>query len=229
MDQILSAQDFAKVTGVSRETLQMYAEWENLLTHWNKSINLVQKGTLEQFWGRHAYDSAQICAHIPDQAKSCLDLGSGAGFPGLAVAIGLKQSGEARGAHVDLVESNGKKCSFLRAVIRQLGLPAKVLQRRAENLPQTPYDVISARAFAPLPRLLDYAAPFWGTHTTGVFLKGRQYEGEIKQALYNYEFDTQVFDSLSSEDGKILVITGLKRRDGEAHNNAPQTVLADKG
>lgn len=202
-----TAQNFMTATDVSRETLALFEKWENLLTHWNKSINLVQKATVSEFWSRHALDSAQLFASLPDRARECLDLGSGAGFPGLALAI----MGRGRvGFHVDLIEANGKKSSFLRTVIRELGLPARAISERAESLPAKPYDVISARAFAPLPKLLDYAAPFWAEHTVGIFPKGRAYQDELVAARESYDYDVQIKASESDEAGKVLIISNLR-------------------
>ena len=150
-----SIDDFARESNVSRETLEDYQLWHTLLLKWNRKINLVSPVALEEFWRRHALDSWQITPHIPSKAQNSLDLGSGAGFPAIAMAIDAKYRNT---DHQNLmVESAGKKASFLRAVIRELNLPAKVTSERAENLSAQPYDVISARAFAPLDRLFNYA------------------------------------------------------------------------
>ena len=203
----VDAQEFQRITNVSRETFHLYMAWYNLLTHWNKRINLVSSSTLHNYWLRHALDSWQVFADdlpviyppscvIPEeggiqsnnpipnnqiggrpQTKSgvtdkvsggfnVLDLGAGAGFPGLAAAIHFRDVPE---AHVYLVEANGKKCNFLRAVIRELGLPATVIAARAENVPDKlkhkHFNIITARAFAPLPKLLGYCAPYWSVDT----------------------------------------------------------------
>lgn len=203
---INSKDDFQAVTGLSAEVAEQFEKWQNLLSHWNVSINLVQKDTIAQFWARHALDSAQLFEHIPKDARRCLDLGAGAGFPGLALAI----MGAGRdGFHVDLVESNGKKISFLRTVIRELSLPASALKVRAEEMDSKPYDVISARAFAPLPNLLDYAAPFWAEHTVGVFPKGRNYQSELDAARESYNYDVTLQNSRSDDEAKILIVKSL--------------------
>ena len=186
---VYAIDDFARESNVSRETLQDYERWHSLLLKWNKKINLVSPFALEEFWRRHALDSWQITPHIPDNSDHCIDLGSGAGFPGIAVAIAAKHKNSNR--DILMVESAGKKASFLRTVIRELGLPALVSSQRAEELPAKSYDVISARAFAPLDRLFNYAQPFWGNETIGLFLKGENVDAEITDAhkswIYNVE------------------------------------------
>ena len=148
---------FLSQTQVSRETLDKYEAWHSLLVKWNNRINLVAKSTLPEFWVRHALDSWQITPHFRDSDKVLLDFGSGAGFPGIAAAIALLGKD---GSFVTLTESAGKKASFLRTTIRELSLPAQVHGGRIEDLKPFAADMITARAFAPLDRLLSYAEPF---------------------------------------------------------------------
>lgn len=206
------SEDFLRDMQVSRETLAGFEKWFQLLRGWNNSINLVQKSTVDQFWQRHALDSYQLCRLVPEGATKLLDMGAGAGFPGLALAIYLKSDSKWAGAQIDLVESNGKKCSFLRAVIRDLSLPARVLQERAEQIAPCEYDVISARAFAPLLRLCDYASPFWGPDTIGLFPKGRNYSQEDQLARKSFDYDLEILPSRSDDEAQILILRGLKVR-----------------
>ena len=111
-----------------------------------------------------------------------------------------------------MVESAGKKASFLRAVIRELNLPAKVTSERAENLSAQPYDIISARAFAPLDRLFNYAQPFWSNETIGLFLKGENVDAEIAEAHKSWKYDVESVPSLSNATGCILKVTGLRQK-----------------
>lgn len=201
-------QNFAKEADVDPTVMAGFEAWQALLVRWNARINLVARGGLSDFWQRHALDSWQLWAHIPKTTTQILDLGSGAGFPGLAMAIGCKAHGRGR---VTLVESTGKKASFLRTVIRELDLPATVMSERVENLSPTAYDVITARAFAPLPRLLTYAAPFWGEDTVGLFLKGQGVEAEIDKARLDWVFKADVTESLSDPDGSVLQLSQLKQ------------------
>ncbi len=206
---MMDATEFKKLTNATDATVSMYNTWRDLLTHWNKKINLVASPTISNFWLRHALDSYQLTSFVPKQAQTILDMGSGAGFPGLAFAICAKQ--EQSGQHVTLVESNGKKCNFLRAVIRELGLQATVMQERAENIPPKPYDVISARAFAPLGELLAYSAPFWAKDTLAIFPKGARYEEEVAQAKKSYNFEVTAKPSQTSDEAQILLIADLAK------------------
>ncbi|MDB2439294.1 16S rRNA (guanine(527)-N(7))-methyltransferase RsmG [Hellea sp.] len=204
-----SFEDFARDSNVSRETLADYQAWSALLLKWNRKINLVSPTALGDFWRRHALDSWQIWPHIPSKAENFIDLGSGAGFPGLAMAIGCKARGS---GHVTLVESAGKKTSFLRTVIRDLALPVTATTERAENIESKPYDVITARAFAPLPRLFSYAQPFWGEGTIGLFLKGEAVEEELTEASKTWTYDVEKVPSVSDGAGYLLKVTKLQPR-----------------
>ena len=152
----MDPETFAAQFDVSRETLTRLLAYQALLGRWQQRINLVGPATLDDFWARHAADSAQLLALAGDR-RIWLDLGSGGGFPGLVVAIMLAESG----GHVHLVESDGRKAAFLRTVIREVGVPASVHNRRAEELAMAgeaslaDVQVISARALAPLPDLLE--------------------------------------------------------------------------
>lgn len=228
----MNAEQFQHQTNVSRETLRHFEAWYNLLSIWNKKINLVSSATLHDFWLRHALDSWQIVELLPKNTKTIIDLGAGAGFPGLALAMALKNqpgmqeagNGQETGNetmpaemyNVDLVESNGKKSNFLRTVIRECDLPAKVIQDRVENLDAKPYDVITARAFAPLPKLLKYSLPFWSKdksqQTTAIIPKGAKWQEEVDVARKRFDFDLITTNSQTSDEAKILTITNLRRK-----------------
>ena len=205
-DKTFTAQNFAKLIDVSRETFAQFQTYEALLLKWNRKINLVSPTAVKVFWGRHALDSWQLAALLPDDFDNLLDLGSGAGFPGIAMAIACKQRAQ---GNVTLVESAGKKAAFLRTVIRELELPAKVWADRAEAMPQQHYDVITARAFAPLPRLLTYAHPFWGEGTTALLLKGQGAQEELTQAQNSWIYKVKNIASRSDSTGVILQINDL--------------------
>lgn len=201
-----SRDDFFRETNVSRETLKDFEHWQATLLKWNRRINLVSAAALTDFWRRHALDSWQIWPSVPENTERMLDLGSGAGFPGLAMAIKCKAQGR---GHVTLVESSGKKANFLKAVIRELGLPANVISERAEDIAARPFDVITARAFAPMPELLTYAQPFWQKSTTGLFLKGQSVQEELTKASEMWDYHVTVTPSRSDSTGQIVKITGL--------------------
>lgn len=204
-----TAQDFANLADVSRETFADFQAYEALLAKWNRKINLVSPAAAKDFWGRHALDSWQLAAMLPKSFETLLDLGSGAGFPGIAMAIACKQTGQGR---VTMVESAGKKAAFLRTVIRELSLPATVWADRAEDMPPQPYDIITARAFAPLPRLLTYAHPFWGEDTTALLLKGQGAQEELTQAQISWIYNVTSTTSRSDPTGVILQINDLAPR-----------------
>jgi len=205
---IWTEQDFANHSNVPRGTLSDYARWYGLLRKWNARINLVASKEVDQFWHRHAFDSWQLNAHLPEQWARLVDLGSGGGFPGLSLGILAK---EKRVGEVHLVESIGKKTSFLKTVSRELGLPVTVHTARAEALPPLKADVLTARAFAPLPRLLDYAAPHLTPNSVLILPKGETAEKEIKQAREDWQFDVERFKSATDSNASILRIENLRK------------------
>lgn len=186
----------------------MFEAWRQLLFKWNKAINLVSARSLEGFWQRHALDSWQLVTHIPASTETVIDLGSGAGFPGLAIAIAFRERGRGQ---VSLVEAAGKKANFLRTVARELELPVEVRNVRVETLTPKPYDLVTARAFAPLPRLFEFAERFWAPQTLGLFPKGETAKAEIAAAREIWTFSVDIHPSRSSETGKLLAIRDLAR------------------
>lgn len=204
-----TAADFAALPNVSRETYMDFQSYDALLAKWNRKINLVSPSAAKDFWCRHALDSWQLAALLPADMQILLDLGSGAGFPGIAMAIECKRRGQ---GEVTLVESAGKKAAFLRTVIRELQLPAKVWADRAEDMPPQPFDIITARAFAPLPRLLTYAHPFWGERTVALLLKGQGVESELTDAAKTWIYKAETTPSESDSTGCVLKISGLVPR-----------------
>jgi len=175
-------EDFAEVFKVPRETIHRLTRYAEVLTNWQKRTNLVGPSTLPVLWSRHFADSAQLCGLAPN-ARLWLDLGSGAGFPGLVIAI--IQAGTPD-FHMHLVESNRKKCAFLGEVARETEAPVDIHAVRIEELAERDQslrpDVVSARALAPLPRLFELAVPFFGERTKGLFPKGREAEVELAAA-----------------------------------------------
>lgn len=209
VDAAYSAEDFRHEADVSRETFALFEQWHALLLKWNRAVNLVSPRDLEQFWQRHALDSWQLVERMPKRVMSAIDLGSGAGFPGIAVGIALKQRGEGR---VLLVESAGKKANFLRTAAREMGLPVDVTDARAESLPEQGFDLVTARAFAPMPRLLGYAHPFWCERTVGLFLKGENVADEVAAASRDWSFTSRAHPSRSSPSGVVLEVRELCKR-----------------
>lgn len=212
--------DFAEVFKVPRETIHRLTRYADLLRQWQKSTNLVSPATLPVLWSRHFADSAQLCALAP-KARLWLDLGSGAGFPGLVIAI--LQAGEPD-FRMHLVESNRKKCAFLAEVASATAAPVDIHAMRIEELAESAQslrpDVVCARAVAPAPRLFELASPFFRDGTRGLFLKGRDTEAELEAARAKWSFASRLHPSLTSRDSAIVEVTGLRPRgDPEAETS----------
>ncbi|HUZ13159.1 MAG TPA: 16S rRNA (guanine(527)-N(7))-methyltransferase RsmG [Caulobacteraceae bacterium] len=182
------------------------ARFRRMLGDWNVRINLVSAASLEAFWPRHAWDSAQLLQLEP-LARVWADLGAGAGFPGLVLAILLKGK---PGAQVHLIESQARRCRFLEAVVAALDLPATVRRARAESV-TLKVEVVTARAVAPLTRLIGLAQPMLALGARGLFLKGRGAEAEIAEARRAWRFSLKVIESRSDPQGRILEIRGVSR------------------
>jgi len=197
---------FAAASGASGAQLADLDRFLSLLTERNAQLNLVGPSALAAFWLRHAYDSAQLLVLAPE-ALTWADLGAGAGFPGLVLAILLK--GRA-GAHVHLVESTAKRCRFLEEACAALDLPASVHNARAEDL-ELKVDVVTARAVAPLVKLLGYAWPYLCRGATGLFFKGQDVEAELKAATRCWKFHARLIQSLSSPQGRIVQLKRISR------------------
>jgi 16S rRNA (guanine527-N7)-methyltransferase len=206
LEPVLDQDAFARACGATPQQVLDLERLRLLLADWNERMNLVGAATMDDYWRRHALDSAQLLAAAPD-GETWADLGAGAGFPGVVLAILLKGTA---GARVHLVESMAKKCRFLSEAVAQLELPAQVHNARAEDL-KLKVDVVTARAVAPLTRLLGYAAPYFARGALGLFLKGQDAQAEIAEARGAWRFDVDVSPSLSDPRGRILRIEGLAR------------------
>lgn len=202
----LDAGQFAALSGATPAQVADLERFRGLLAEWNVRMNLVGASTLDAFWSRHAWDSAQLLRLAPD-ALTWADLGAGAGLPGLVLAVMLKGR---PGARVHLVESMAKRCRFLSEMVAALDLPAEVHNARAEDV-KLKVEVVTARAVAPLTRLLGYAQPFFARGARGLFLKGQDAEAEIAEARQAWRFDVDVLPSLSDPRGRILSIERLSR------------------
>jgi len=200
----VDAESFARRTGVSRETLDRLSIYGDELRRWNRAINLVAPRSVDELWQRHMLDSWQVLNAVGDGAGNWIDLGSGGGFPGLVVAA-------SSGWSVTLVESDQRKSVFLRETARKMDVAVSVLTRRIEEVTDLKADVISARALAPLPRLLELAAPMVMDSTQCVFLKGQDVEAELTEATKCWTFDVEQHASLSDFRGFVLSIRKLTR------------------
>ncbi|KPF42887.1 16S rRNA (guanine(527)-N(7))-methyltransferase RsmG [Rhizobium sp. AAP43] len=196
---------------VSRETQEKLHRFVDLFQKWARTINLVAPSTLSEVWNRHVRDSLQLRTIVPGPAR-WIDIGSGGGFPGIVIAIALTETGE---GWVDLVESNKKKCSFLRMALLESQARGAVHPLRIEDavLKLEAPDVISARALAELDKLFDYVFP-WVEKNRNlklVFHKGRDYLAEIEKARGRWRFDLVVHQSVVEADSVILEISSLQR------------------
>jgi len=198
------------LTPVSRETEERLDRLVGELIRWQQAKNLVSGATLADVWTRHISDSLQLLTHAPT-ARRWLDLGSGGGFPGLVLGISLSELG----GHIDLVESNARKCAFLRHVARVTEAPVTVHQARIEDVVGQfvgKVDVVTARALAPLPLLLDWCKELLRTGTTGVFPKGQHLEAELTAASKYWKIQATTFPSVTDSAAAILVVDGAEKR-----------------
>lgn len=205
--------EFQSEFDVSRETMDRLAAYDAVLLDWSARHNLIARSTLDARWDRHFRDSAQLFTAIPPDATSLVDIGAGAGFPGLVLAA----MGAERGLDVTLVESIGKKAAFLTAAITAMQLEnARVLPQRIESITVSPPDVVTARALARLVKLMDYAAEFSGKSTRLIFPKGQDVEDELTEAAKCWHMSVERRPSLTSPGSTILVISNFSPKSGVA-------------
>jgi 16S rRNA (guanine527-N7)-methyltransferase len=202
-------EDVVRQTGVSRETLSKIHAFLAVLDHWRERINLIGPSEGRHLWRRHVLDSVQLLEQISSNDKLVADLGSGAGFPGLVLACAF---GDRAGASVALVEKSPRKAEFLEAAIRAVGLPARVLNQRLEEAPKDRFDVVTARALAPLPKLLGYAHVWLKPSGKALLMKGRDAVTELTLARESWTFEMSSRPSLSSPEGQILTVSALRPR-----------------
>ncbi len=190
---------------VPRETMARLDAFAALLREESGRHNLVSKSTLGQLWRRHIADSAQLLAFSPSAAARWVDLGSGAGFPGLVVAALHR-------GPVTLIEERRLRADFLRRAAAALGIEAEILHARVERVPPRPFEVISARAFAPLGRLLDLGTGLSTTNSVWVLPKGRNAETELEAVRASWQGDFRLEPSVTDPEARIIVATGVRRR-----------------
>ena len=203
---VMDMAGFKAVSGATPAQMADLERFRKLLSERNEVMNLVGPASLPDFWSRHAWDSAQLLKLAPE-ARSWADLGAGAGLPGIVLAILGKG---VMGFHVDLVESMTKRCKFLVDVVEALELPATVHNARAENLDLT-VEIVTARACAPLHRLLGYARPYLQGGATGLFLKGQDVVADMSEAARYWEYEADVVPSKSDPRGRIVRVKRLGR------------------
>ncbi|MGA2043323.1 MAG: 16S rRNA (guanine(527)-N(7))-methyltransferase RsmG [Roseiarcus sp.] len=202
-----------RLVPVSRETERRLAIYIDLLARWRRITNLVSEASFAQIWTRHIADSAQLLGLVPD-ARRWVDLGAGAGFPGMVLAI---QLADAAGAVVHLIESDQRKCAFLREVARATGAAARIHGARIESVDPgalMPVDAVTARALAPLPRLLDFAKVWLAGGAVGVFPRGKTTDAQLRDLP---SAGAQQFETAASKIDPRAAILIVRRRESAQH------------
>jgi 16S rRNA (guanine527-N7)-methyltransferase len=190
---------FTSQLNVSRETLDIFSVYGETLAKWQSKINLISGKTLDNVWRRHFLDCAQLHNLLPSGTKNILDIGSGAGFPGLVLAVmGVK--------NVTLVEADSKKCLFLSEVVRRTGRHANIVNCRIEEFDGGHFDVITARALAPMDKLLALHKSTLRPKTKGIFLKGERVDRELTKAKKQWKLKYKTIPSITSDGGSIIIV-----------------------
>ena len=200
----MTPEEFGSATGVSRETLERLRLYAALLIKWQRAVNLIGKSTAADIWERHFLDSAQLYPLLSEK-PGLVDFGSGAGFPGAVLsAMGARD--------VHLVESDSRKCAFLREIDRQLGLGMTIHEARIEKLTPWKASSLTARALASLPKLLDLVEPFVDSDTVILFPKGGTVDQELTEASKGWNMTVERLASRTSPTSVILRLTRVERK-----------------
>ncbi|WP_424943556.1 16S rRNA (guanine(527)-N(7))-methyltransferase RsmG [Aliiroseovarius crassostreae] len=207
--KVPGAETFTSEANVSRETLERLKIYAALLEKWNPAINLVAPSTINDLWTRHFLDSTQVFGLLPENARNWCDVGTGGGFPGVVVALMAKEL--APDLHVTCIESDIRKATFLRTVLRETGVEATVISDRIEKAPPQNADVISARALASLNKLLGFAERHLSPNGICLLPKGVKHQEEIDEALENWCFEVDKIPSVTNPDAVILSVGAIKR------------------
>lgn len=197
---------------ITDRTVAALNAYAAIITKWNRSINLVSKATEDQVWSRHIADSVQLWRHVPTGVRRLADLGSGAGFPGLVLALLASQDGS--DPDVILIESDQRKSAFLREAARAMGVRVRVENARIEQVAPLGAQLVTARALAALPRLLELAVPHMAKGAVGLFPKGVGHAAEIEAARLCWSFDIDVFPSQTDSEARLLRVSNIHRKSG---------------
>lgn len=205
----MSAGSVVAGIAVSRETMERLEKFASLLIKWNPAINLVARSTIEDLWERHLVDSVQLARFLEHQPESWLDLGSGGGLPGLVLSIVASE--KSPGTKFDLVDSDQRKCTFLRQAVRELGLQnARIHSARIEDLQPMAADVVSARALSSLSVLCGYAAKHLARNGFGIFPKGASFLNEVQEARLKWRFHIEEIESMTNKDARLLKLSAIE-------------------
>jgi 16S rRNA (guanine527-N7)-methyltransferase len=216
-----------RLVPVSRETLERFDIYVALLTKWRRAVNLVSEASLARIWTRHIADSAQLLAFAPD-ARIWVDMGSGAGFPGMVIAI---QLADKTGACVHMIDSDQRKCSFLREAARATGAAAEIHNVRIENAaPEIadPVDAVTARALAPLPRLIDFANIWLDSGAIGVFPKGKTAGAQVDNFSLYQNYSIEFPRSRTARESEIAIIRKRPEFSAPGKAKSPAPGLAER-
>lgn len=193
---------------VSRETFEKLEKFGELVEKWNPKINLISKSSVGSLWDRHILDSVQLF-EMANSEGSWVDIGSGGGFPGIVIAI--LRAEQRSDDQVTLVESDQRKCAFLRTAVRELGLKSKVISDRIENIPGLNADVLSARALADLSKLLEFSEMHLHANGTALFPKGANWRNEQEDAQRMWSYSLEAITSATNSAAAILKIKDITR------------------
>jgi 16S rRNA (guanine527-N7)-methyltransferase len=204
MTASMTAKEFARTTGTSAETVERIGRYVELLGKWQKKINLVGRETLQDVWRRHVLDSAQIASHISKLHGKIADMGSGAGFPGMVLAIVTNK-------HIHLIESDARKCAFLSEAARVTEAPVTIINGRVESVTEIKFDVVIARAVAPLNELIALARPILEPGGCCFFFKGQRVNDELTEALKHWKMFVARIASVTDPGAVILKLENIAR------------------
>jgi 16S rRNA (guanine527-N7)-methyltransferase len=199
-----------RVVRVSHETIVRLDQFVELFLRWQSAVQLVAKSTLPKLWTRHIADSLQLVDLAP-AARTWVDLGTGGGFPGLIIAIAIA---DRAGAVVHLIESDTRKAAFLREAARIIGAPAEIHAERIESVAERigPVEVVTARALAPLPRIIELSEPFLRGGAIGIFLRGQDVDNELTEAAKSWKIHSRLLPSRTDPRGKVVIIESAERK-----------------
>jgi 16S rRNA (guanine527-N7)-methyltransferase len=199
-----------RVVRVSHETIVRLDQFVELFLRWQSAVQLVAKSTLPKLWTRHIADSLQLVDLAP-AARTWVDLGTGGGFPGLIIAIAIA---DRAGAVVHLIESDTRKAAFLREAARIIGAPAEIHAERIESVAERigRVEVVTARALAPLPRIIELSEPFLRGGAIGIFLRGQDVDNELTEAAKSWKIQSKLQPSRTDPRGRILIVESAAQR-----------------
>ncbi len=203
--------NFMQKYDVSCETFYQLKTYQSLLEEWQVKFNLVSSSSIKDAWNRHFLDSAQLFQYIPKEAKNMIDFGSGAGFPGMVLAIMAKE--KTPYLKVVLVDSIRKKTVYLKEVAQKTNTSVDIINDRIENIPNQKFDIITSRAMTSLSDLLKYSYPFCHKGSLCIFPKGKNYALELKEAHSKWNFKCVIKASEQSEEGKILIVSNIRKKE----------------